>query len=1162
MTNTNNKSKITHPIEIYLDYLTAINGVSLTQREIDVISCFMNGRNTKGIANFLSIAPKTVSAHISNATKKFGCDTDGMMALLANSDQFPHLKEYYTALLTDSLFKKSLKEITTLASDNYAQLNYVLVYWQKKPPFLETLENNLTVAGLRVSLEGRKEIQPFNQLVQEVYHNTCLIYFLPDALIEEPPTQPIPLETDQFHKTKIFFFPKTKKQQVILERITRFTYIDPSNWHSYYFSVFAILKKILPSLELDKIFAQFEDKATALYSHSGYISAPPPSKELLEEMNEKNVDVLQTRNILMHRKLGYALAAVLSVGLLFLWVLNRNETRTSHEKGSSQADHKNDFLNHSIRSDLMIPAETTRLDRSKLIAQIRDRLQKQSKEKIQTLALVGIGGAGKTTLARQYAQFQKIPIVWEINAETKESLASSFESLAYALCQTDEEKKALAALKDIKSSSDKEEKVIQQVRSQLKACPEWLLIYDNMEQFSNLQKYFPSDANLWGKGKVIITTQDDHVRNNSYVKENLWIGELDPDEKLLLFMKIMNYGEKGTFDLAQQESAKKLLEKIPPFPLDVSMAAYYIKATNIEPDDYGKHLIGYDHNLAAMQENILKESSDYTKTRYHIVTLSLAKLIAVDKDFTDLLLLISALDANNIPRDLMDRYKGKLVVDNFVYYLKKYSLITNSSNNSNTPLSHIYIHHSTQNIIFPYLIELQKLTKDSQLLKEVVFVLDDYLDQTIEQEDFEKMKVIVEHLEKFLAHPNLLTPFSKGLLESKLGCMYYFLNNEKVPQTIQDSFKTLKFESSKALSSEDTSRVARSLLQIGAVYTELRHDKEAKEALEKAIEIYGKEGSKNYVELSWALSYLGNLHRKLGNYEKAKDSLEKSVTLHEQYGSDNKRLARTLAYLGGVYRRLIGFQQKAIDSLEKSLELYNKDFPDEHFRIGWVLTQLGNVHRELGDSRKAKEYFDKALLVLKNHLPVNHITIGYTLACMGNCCKDLGDYQKAVTCLEQSLKIHQKYFDENHRYIGWILFHLANTYKVIGKEQEAQKLYDRVFQVYTPYREGKNIESARFLRKLAVISIEKNRLDDAENFIRRCLAILQPYNQIDVYKVFEILGDIYLKKSSQASHIESQQLKAQAFEAFNQSLKIIELNFPRNSLHIERISLKLKKTKT
>ena len=79
-----------------------------------------------------------------------------------------------------------------------------------------------------------------------------------------------------------------------------------------------------------------------------------------------------------------------------------------------------DVAERPIRSDMVIPAEFGFLQRSDEIAKIDSILKKQNN--IQSIALVGPGGAGKTVLARQYAHQQQSPVIWEINAETPESL--------------------------------------------------------------------------------------------------------------------------------------------------------------------------------------------------------------------------------------------------------------------------------------------------------------------------------------------------------------------------------------------------------------------------------------------------------------------------------------------------------------------------------------------------------------------------------------------------------------------------------------------------------------------------------------------------------------------------------------------------------------------
>ena len=114
----------------------------------------------------------------------------------------------------------------------------------------------------------------------------------------------------------------------------------------------------------------------------------------------------------------------------------------------------------SARSDLDVPTDSVLLNRPELLGQIDERFRAQKKG-IQTVALVGIGGAGKTTLARQYAFAQKGPVLWEINAETKENLQASFESLAQALAKSDEDQKILRGLFKVRIPLERETNLYQ-----------------------------------------------------------------------------------------------------------------------------------------------------------------------------------------------------------------------------------------------------------------------------------------------------------------------------------------------------------------------------------------------------------------------------------------------------------------------------------------------------------------------------------------------------------------------------------------------------------------------------------------------------------------------------------------------------------------------------
>ena len=79
------------------------------------------------------------------------------------------------------------------------------------------------------------------------------------------------------------------------------------------------------------------------------------------------------------------------------------------------------FLSYFSKYYDSLPNKKILLER-KAIANQLDKIFTKPNE-INIAVLVGVGGSGKTTIARNYASRQKASIIWEINAETKKSLS-------------------------------------------------------------------------------------------------------------------------------------------------------------------------------------------------------------------------------------------------------------------------------------------------------------------------------------------------------------------------------------------------------------------------------------------------------------------------------------------------------------------------------------------------------------------------------------------------------------------------------------------------------------------------------------------------------------------------------------------------------------------
>jgi tetratricopeptide (TPR) repeat protein len=760
---------------------------------------------------------------------------------------------------------------------------------------------------------------------------------------------------------------------------------------------------------------------------------------------------------------------------------------------------------YHFRSNFIIPPESTFLNRSDLIIKIHENLK--GTEQIQTLALVGVGGSGKTTLARQYACRQNTGIVWEINAETRETLMASFETLADRLCQTAEEKKIFKELQEVKNIPKKKEKIILWVREKLQLHSNWFLIFDNVEKFTDIQDYFPTEPFMWGRGKIIVTTRDTNIKNNKYSMRTLQIEELSEREKLMLFNKIMNDRRISSLSADQKEEMRKFLKEIPSFPLDVSLATYYLKSTHVSYTQYLEYLKKYNNDFNIIQQNILKEVSDYVRTRYSIVTLSLQQIIETHKDFKDLLILISLLDCHNIPRILLEAYSNSVVIDNFIYHLKKYCFITHELSPSS--IFTFSMHLSTQEISLNYLIKTLPLEKSSPQLESIINTLDNYITGAIEQEDFLKMKLLISHCEKLLTHGHLLSNITIASIQGTLGCMYYYLSDYS----------------------------------------------KSKQLLEESQTTFNKYNSANHGKSGDILVYLGNVYRKLGYYEKARVLLEQSLLAYQKHSIFSAKAARALGYLGVVYRNLGDFK-KATHLMEQSFNFYKRT-PENKIGYAWISAHLGNTYMILGQYEKARTLLEQSLVIYKNRSK-EYVGVGWVLGYLGNVYRKLGHYEKARVLLEQSLLIHRKYFSKNHVYIAASLSYLGNVYKDLRDHTKAKELLEKSLIVYQKTYGKEHIETARVLNNLGQVYLLEGHLEASEQFMKRALAIFQSKKHPESYKPLESLADFYLKKSMQRMTEQSKDFKNQAIDSLKKALEILKIFVPNTSSHIARIQLKLK----
>jgi hypothetical protein len=206
----------------------------------------------------------------------------------------------------------------------------------------------------------------------------------------------------------------------------------------------------------------------------------------------------------------------------------------------------------------LAPRPTLPAGREELLADLDARLSAGDDPWPRVVALHGLGGAGKTTVAVEYAHrhLAETGLAWQFPAEDPAVLMAEFTRLAAQLGASD----VLDARDPVAS-----------VHAVLVAFPAgWLLVFDNAPDRASIEAFLPPA----GRGRVVITSQS-----------ALWPPGQGMEVPVLGTQVAAGFLVARTGD-PDERAAAELAEELGGLPLALEQAAAYLQATGGSPASY------------------------------------------------------------------------------------------------------------------------------------------------------------------------------------------------------------------------------------------------------------------------------------------------------------------------------------------------------------------------------------------------------------------------------------------------------------------------------------------------------------------------------------------------------------------------------------------------
>lgn len=233
---------------------------------------------------------------------------------------------------------------------------------------------------------------------------------------------------------------------------------------------------------------------------------------------------------------------------------------------------------------------------------------------------------------------------------------------------------------------------------------------------------------------------------------------------------------------------------------------------------------------------------------------------------------------------------------------------------------------------------------------------------------------------------------------------------------------------------------------------------------------------------------IGNTYLSLGKHEEAREHLERAVELRGGLEANDPEALAAIASLGDAYTRL-GLHDRAEPVLRRVLEARVQTLGEDHPATLAAMNQLGDLLWAAG-KRDELERLDRTTLEIRRRvLGEDHPDTIKSLNAVAGTLFARGAYAEAAALYEQALSIARRVLGETHPHTLSLGSNLAAAYLELGRYPQAEALLRTVVAGKTRVFGEQHPETAVSVHNLGVTLAQQGRYAEAAEQLLRAIEV-------------------------------------------------------------------------